>query len=601
MIDPDAKRLAMAIRQQESGGNYEAKGQSGEYGAYQFMPETWKSSAKQVLGDANAKPTRENQNKVAYTKIKTWKDQGYKPDQIASLWNHGKPEYQGVVGTNKQGVHYDTPSYVKNVYSHYNKLKQEEGALNARKQRVDTANVRATQGSTPGVPDQPSQFSKDHPILSGIGGFFGDIAKGIAEPVVKTGVTGLAAIQSAGQLAMGNQAGAEKTLSEGYNVPFFGQVKPAKIGTDVEQQKKGELGFGRNTLETFGTGAQLASNFVGAEGAGAIAGDTAKGLIGSAVKRGAMTGAETGFLGGLGSGLRDPNATSGSVAGQTALGTAGGAILGGALGPMAARSTAGGRGAILDKELSDFVAPVLSKAEKEAAVSSRRVVPGGLLRTPKVIASEREKAMADAVKGIVDPTKSHIEGANKVFDAITNEATDLVQRIKAKDVSYNNNLLKSVLRKVEKPLALKGDVEKMYQEAEGKFLEFANKQPKTASGLLQARKEFDQWIEQQVPKIWDDPRFNALHQALRDMRGQANEFISSRVPDANVQASLAKQSLMYKVKDNLAEKAAKEELGLTGLQSKVGRLTKKYPISTGIGSALIGGKAYEEGKKLLGL
>ncbi|MFK5282664.1 hypothetical protein ACI3PL_24175, partial [Lacticaseibacillus paracasei] len=88
-------------------------------------------------------------------------------------------------------------------------------------------------------------------------------------------------------------------------------------------------------------------------------------------------------------------------------------------------------------------------------------------------------------------------------------------------------------------------------------------------GLLQARKEFDQWIEQQVPKIWDDPRFNALHQALRDMRGQANEFISSRVPDANVQASLAKQSLMYKVKDNLAEKAAKEELGLTGLQSKV--------------------------------
>ena len=118
-LDPKAKALASAILKQESGGNYNAKGASGESGGYQFMPGTWKAWAGKHLGDSNAQMSVENQNRVAYGQIKSWKDKGYNPAQIASLWNSGTPEWEGKVGTNSKGVKYDVPSYVRNVSANY--------------------------------------------------------------------------------------------------------------------------------------------------------------------------------------------------------------------------------------------------------------------------------------------------------------------------------------------------------------------------------------------------------------------------------------------------------------------------------------------------
>jgi hypothetical protein len=125
-LDRDAVNLARAIRQRESGGDFTARGKSGEYGAFQMTKGFWTGRAQKYLGNPNAPLTPQNQNKVAYSQIKEWKDQGYKPDQIASMWNSGKPNYQGNVGVNKFGVQYDTPSYVRGVQQEYQKLKQSE-------------------------------------------------------------------------------------------------------------------------------------------------------------------------------------------------------------------------------------------------------------------------------------------------------------------------------------------------------------------------------------------------------------------------------------------------------------------------------------------
>jgi len=127
-LDPQALNLAKAIRRAETGGladPYNARGASGETGAYQFMPETWKQWSTQYLQQPNAEYTVENQNKVAYSRIKELKDQGYNPAQIASMWNSGKAEAykEGFKGTNKQGVAYDVPAYVEKVSRHYNELK----------------------------------------------------------------------------------------------------------------------------------------------------------------------------------------------------------------------------------------------------------------------------------------------------------------------------------------------------------------------------------------------------------------------------------------------------------------------------------------------
>lgn len=124
-MDPDVINLAKAIRQTESGGDFNAQGKSGESGAYQWMPATWQRQAQTVLGDSKAPMTPQNQNAVAYVTIKQMKDQGLNPAQIAATWNSGSPTgWENKVGTNAKGVHYDVPAYVKSVTEAYQKLKQ---------------------------------------------------------------------------------------------------------------------------------------------------------------------------------------------------------------------------------------------------------------------------------------------------------------------------------------------------------------------------------------------------------------------------------------------------------------------------------------------
>lgn len=105
-----ADAMAEAIKTVESGGNYAAKGASGEYGAYQIMPGTWKEWA----GDLE--PTPENQDKVAKKKLGEWIKKGMTAEQIAAKWNSGSEKgWEKKVGVNKLGVAYDVPAYVNKV------------------------------------------------------------------------------------------------------------------------------------------------------------------------------------------------------------------------------------------------------------------------------------------------------------------------------------------------------------------------------------------------------------------------------------------------------------------------------------------------------
>lgn len=108
-----AVAIANAIKKTESNGNYSAVGASGEHGAYQFMPATWSSWARQYLGDANAAMTPQNQDKVATAHIQDLINQGYNPQQIALLWNSGQTT--PVKGVNSSGVAYDSGAYANKV------------------------------------------------------------------------------------------------------------------------------------------------------------------------------------------------------------------------------------------------------------------------------------------------------------------------------------------------------------------------------------------------------------------------------------------------------------------------------------------------------
>ncbi len=123
-LDPTIVNLAKAIRQTESGGDFAAKGKSGEHGAYQYTPTTWQTdAAKYGVNAPLEQATPQQQNEVAYKKLADLKAQGYNVGQIASIWNSGKPEWEGNVGVNKFGVKYDTPQYVNSVAKTYQAYK----------------------------------------------------------------------------------------------------------------------------------------------------------------------------------------------------------------------------------------------------------------------------------------------------------------------------------------------------------------------------------------------------------------------------------------------------------------------------------------------
>ncbi|MFL5679600.1 MAG: transglycosylase family protein [Chloroflexota bacterium] len=72
---PRLDRFMHAIGQVESGGRYDARNATtGAYGKYQIMPSNWRAWAKLYIGDASAKPTPKNQERVARAKFTAlWK------------------------------------------------------------------------------------------------------------------------------------------------------------------------------------------------------------------------------------------------------------------------------------------------------------------------------------------------------------------------------------------------------------------------------------------------------------------------------------------------------------------------------------------------
>lgn len=178
-LDPQAVALAKAIRQVESGGNFKARGKSGEFGAYQFTPQTWaKVAQKYGIATTIDKATPEQQNEAAYKQIKDWKDQGFNPGQIASMWNAGEGEpnaYTGkfsngkeAMGVNKYGVQYNVPAYAKSVATAYQTLKQ-GGQVG-----IDPQNPSSIANTTP-IQDARDTYgasfplqASDNPLVAGL-------------------------------------------------------------------------------------------------------------------------------------------------------------------------------------------------------------------------------------------------------------------------------------------------------------------------------------------------------------------------------------------------------------------------------------------------
>jgi hypothetical protein len=112
-----------ALRTIESGGDYTAKGRSGEYGAYQWMPESFAQFSYRYFGELLDITLPENQDKVARMKVEELIDAGLSEKDIAATWNSGSHlGWENKRGRNRFGVRYDVPKYVNKFIEVLNQI-----------------------------------------------------------------------------------------------------------------------------------------------------------------------------------------------------------------------------------------------------------------------------------------------------------------------------------------------------------------------------------------------------------------------------------------------------------------------------------------------
>ena len=442
-LDNDVVNLAKAIRQHESGNRAVLPGEGSAVGGasrYQYTHGTWKSVAGKYLGDPNAPLTLENENKATYLRIKEWKDKGYNPAQIASMWNagEGRPDAykQNWRGINKWGVKYDTPAYVNKVYATYQKMKGEnptpQMSAEALPQQQDPYTVRMPDGREVkygsvvaaqkvrqqlGLEQPQEQIQEPEKKPEGVGGFLKELAKDIVRPVAELGVTGVNLASQIGTTAgeFAKKATTGQDLMTGYtnvlektrNVPLLGETKTAFTGKETPMQALGkQVGYG---LEL---GSYLP--FGQAVGTVAKAGTTAlktgsKTAITQGLKAGALEGSLGGLMGGVGRGLQEEKGVA-EIAGYGALGALSGLVLGSAIGAGAPA---------IGRVFSSIVLPKSSKiANKITSIIdtgvSKGIKPTG--KSPKIMETYNKKAQ-DGILAIFD-NKNNLNLIDEVGEKI---------------------------------------------------------------------------------------------------------------------------------------------------------------------------------------
>lgn len=228
----------------------------------------------------------------------------------------------------------------------------------------------------------------------------------------------------------------------------------------------------------------------------------------------------------------------------------------------------------------------------------------GLLKTRVVQPDKFDAEVIDVVSSLpVSKNKSLLKNYEIIRDANLSEAQRLADYLVNNDVPVKDSVIIKGLNDVQANVAkspfLVGDGEKAVSRVLDGALESLNKQPRTASGLLQARKDFDQWItKQKGQNFFGSETESAIQMAVNEVRAAMNNALDVSIPDAGVKESLRKQSLLYRAMDNIETKGGDEAKNLLsrmaqkaaeGIPGKT--VAAKTAIGAGLGAAGLGAGA----------
>ncbi len=214
--------------------------------------------------------------------------------------------------------------------------------------------------------------------------------------------------------------------------------------------------------------------------------------------------------------------------------------------------------------LEDLIRPSQTKLVKEAQVARTTEKGIGPFKKSVIEPEQYEKDAVAEVAKIPDvkPSNTFQQNYNIIRDHNIAEAQNLEKAITENDFVIPKKEVISRLNSTKEILAkspvLVGDAEKTADRLLAGAVDFVNKNIGKGTGLLKAKKEFDQWVLTQKPKAFDSAAENAFSIANREVRKVFKDILDENAPNAMVKQSLSRQHALYNAMENIVPKAAQE-------------------------------------------
>lgn len=553
---PDKKVLKVmkAIRQIESGGNYEAVGDNGtSAGAFQWnngkekvtfgqAPKNYWAHAQEAGVDVKDF-TKDSQNKVAYAIMKKWKDvDGLDPEEIAAKWNGAKRDANGKLT-------YIAPEYGEKFRTALFGGQQSAPAPVATPGRVNpmegiqTIENRPAPQPEPIAPEKLPKAPEEEKENVDLGTRIG---KGVLDFV--------APILTDKERTAGQWVG-DAALTAMNVIPITAGLK-------------------------YGFGAAKAG-YKALRGADALsktekAADIATGVVKKTLSpKNIAIGGATGYGMDVASSLSGGETDAGDV-----LTPGVGTFLGAGAGALARRVPR----AEVDKAARDLI-PDLTRGKAVSSTGRTGLEKSGIFgNVSQPIGTQTYQVTEATLRNV--PNFNRLGTYTEKLNAVNQANRGLAEKLAADvvkngdDILYPYRELASKMKAIEPPIQIRADNTQLrqYQIAQQSALKLAQDNGGKISGLFKARKEFDALVEKEFPTLYD--RENApMRQAITDIRKVMNETIEQSLKGRGVDysGSLKEQMYLYDAREALASKAY-AELGTNSIQ----RMGQKYPGVKGV-------------------
>lgn len=249
----------------------------------------------------------------------------------------------------------------------------------------------------------------------------------------------------------------------------------------------------------------------------------------------------------------------------------------------------------ISRETLDIVQPTpksLSKAERQARIDTglgeQTSITGKRILQP----SPDDIRIAEGVKDIVKKSNTPFENIDSINKEIITHSTNLDNNLSKIDWEFDRNLVKNALEEVKdnSKVIFAGEktLERAYDSIAGEFSRIFARQPNTLAGLMQARRDFDTFIKQKFPNIFNKlGGDNVRSNAVMDIRGAVNDFVAKNAPEGligvNVKNELSLTSDLFKARTNIRNNVI-SSLDTNRLQRVIKKLTGGFT-----GTLLLGG------------